>query len=73
MVYRNLTEMPNNLGVRLAFGVPEVARAVGVSPGLIREEIARGRLGARRVGNRIVVLAEDLDRYLRRSTPAGEQ
>lgn len=71
MAYKNLTDIPSSPGARLAFGVPEVARAVGVSPGLIREEIARGRLQGRRVGKRVVVLAEDLDLYLRRSTLAG--
>lgn len=39
----------------LAYSVKTLAKAYGVSPGLIRLEIARGHLKVARIGRRIVV------------------
>lgn len=51
--------------------VAELLRAAGVhvSPGLIRLEVARGRLGITRVGKRKVYVSEsEISRYLRENT-----
>jgi excisionase family DNA binding protein len=49
---------------QVAFSIKQLARVHGISPGLVRLEIQRGRLKVRRFGKRIVILREDLDRYL---------
>lgn len=51
-------------GNRIAMSVSEAAKALGVSKGLLRMEIARGLLPSRRVGRRIVILVKDLNTYL---------
>lgn len=52
---------------RVAFSVSEAAAALGVSVGLLRSEIARGRLLSTRVGRRVVILEQQLRAYLARS------
>jgi hypothetical protein len=49
---------------RLAYSIREFASALCVSPGLIRLEIARGRLRPARVGSRRTVIpVEEAKRY----------
>jgi excisionase family DNA binding protein len=55
----------------LAFGINEAARLLGVSPGLVRLEIARGNLNPLRVGRRIVLTRTELDAYLARCATAA--
>jgi excisionase family DNA binding protein len=50
---------------RLAWSINDFARALGVSGGLIRLEIARGRLKAAHVGRRVVISRAEGDRYLK--------
>lgn len=50
---------------RAAFGVAEVAERYGVSAGLLRLEIARGRLRAHRIGRRQIILLTDFENYLK--------
>ncbi len=52
---------------RLAYGVHEAARLLGVSAGLLRLEITRGHLNPLRVGRRIVLSRTELDAYLARN------
>ncbi len=49
---------------RVAFGIREVANALGVSGSFIRLEILRGRLKTVRLGRRILVTKASLDDYL---------
>jgi excisionase family DNA binding protein len=49
---------------RRALSVRAVADSYGVSPGLVRLEIARGRLRAARIGRRLVIPVEALNEWL---------
>jgi excisionase family DNA binding protein len=64
--------MPND-----ALGVSEVAALVGVGRTLVFAEIKSGRLVARKVGRRTLILRVDLDAWLTalprsRPTPSSE-
>jgi len=50
-----------------AYSVGEVAESLGVSQGLVRLEIQRGRLRALHVGRRVIITPEALDRWLKGS------
>lgn len=50
--------------LRLAFGVREAARVVGVSHSAITREIAAGRLKAKRYGRRVLIRPRDLREWL---------
>jgi excisionase family DNA binding protein len=47
------------------FTIPRAAKEAGVSPWMVRKEIAEGRLRARRVGRLVRVLDEELARWMR--------
>jgi excisionase family DNA binding protein len=49
---------------RRAWSIAEVAARLGVSRNFLLAQISRGALRARRLGRRVVILAEDLDSYL---------
>jgi excisionase family DNA binding protein len=51
---------------RVAFGIAEVADALGVSPGFIRLEIARKQLVAFRAGRRVLITKASFDAYTAR-------
>jgi hypothetical protein len=51
---------------RLIFGIVEAGRLLHVSPWVVRLEIARGNLNARRVGRRLMLSRAELDGYLAR-------
>lgn len=53
---------------RRAFGIVELARAIGVSPGFLRLEIARGNLKVTRLGRRVLITSGELERYLAAGT-----
>jgi len=57
---------------RLAFGLAELSSATGLSLGLLRKEIKRGALRARRIGRRVLVLREDWLQYVEIGCGAGE-
>jgi excisionase family DNA binding protein len=64
---RNATERnPKSLSGRLSWPVGDLAVAVGVSPGLIRAEIARGNLRATRIGKRIIIQTAAIETWLAR-------
>jgi excisionase family DNA binding protein len=48
-----------------AYSVEEAATLMGVCRAIAFEEIRKGRLPARKIGRRTVVVSEDLDAYLR--------
>jgi len=52
--------------IRDAFSIGEVASRYGVSPGLVRLEIARGRLRGVRISRRVVILKRDLEAWVNR-------
>lgn len=52
------------------YTVNQVAELLGVSPAAVRNMIYRGNLPARRWGGRLIVLREDLERFLRSLPPA---
>jgi hypothetical protein len=54
----------------VAYSTKSLAKAYELSPGLIRLEIARGRLKICRVGRRIVILRESVDEWLRLAAEA---
>lgn len=49
---------------RLALSLAEVAESTGLSLGFIRKDVQRGALPVRRFGRRVLVLKEDLEKYL---------
>jgi excisionase family DNA binding protein len=53
---------------KMAWGITEIATALGLSHGFVRKEIARGALKGMKVGRRVLVLDEELRRYLGRNT-----
>ncbi len=52
---------------KLGFSVREICNSYGLSKGFVQKEIRVGKLNARRLGRRVVVLASDLERYLDQS------
>jgi hypothetical protein len=46
-------------------GIPDVARVIGRSELATRRAIERGQIPARRWGRRVVVLADELETFLR--------
>jgi len=56
-----LAAKPND---RLAYGVAELAQAIGVSKSLIRLEISRGRLRAVHAGQRVLIPAASIEAWL---------
>jgi len=62
-----LSQLPD----RVCFSVDEIAHAHGVSPALVRLEIARGNLRANRFGKRIVIPRDALDDYWKKRAVRG--
>ena len=54
---------------RLMLSVDECAQAVGLSPRFVRMLIQRGQLRAIRIGKRVLVPVEELERFARISEP----
>jgi excisionase family DNA binding protein len=60
--------------MRTAFALAEAAREVGVSVVHLRREIKRGQLAHIRCGNKVLILADDLMKYLNaRRVPATDE
>lgn len=51
-------------GTRLAYGIEDFAAAAGLGRTTVYEEIASGRLKARKVGKRTLILVEDARAFL---------
>jgi excisionase family DNA binding protein len=56
--------MPPKLNARLALGVKEAARTIGVSPDSIRRHITAGNLKAVRFGKRVLIRREELEKLI---------
>jgi excisionase family DNA binding protein len=46
------------------YGLGQAAALLGCSPGMLRLEIQRKRLAAKRLGSRVLITAEELQRYV---------
>lgn len=55
---------------RLGFGVDEVAQRLGISVSSVRKHIRDGKLSARKLGGRTVILTADLNSFLDGLSPA---
>lgn len=53
--------------------VKEVAQILSTTEGAVRARIKRGQLPARKMGWRVVILAEDLEAYLKNLPPASRK
>ena len=60
----NITQNLSNNDKR-AFSLKEITRSYGLSLNSVRKEIADGKLPIRRVRKRILILREDLERWLK--------
>lgn len=49
---------------RIAWSLAEISSATGLSRGFLRKEARRGTLTTRKFGRRVLVLNEDLKKYL---------
>jgi excisionase family DNA binding protein len=49
---------------RAAWSIGEIAEGTGLSRGFLRAEVRRGRLPIRKFGRRVLVLNDDLQKYL---------
>ena len=49
---------------RVAWSLNEIAKSTGLSIGFLRNEVRSTRLPAKKFGRRVLVLEEDLRRYL---------
>lgn len=58
--------------LRMSLSVDQAAIALGVSPRLVRNLIARGELPVVRIGRRVLVSVRTLDAYIRAHETAGE-
>lgn len=56
---------------RRAWSIAEVSQRLGVSRNFLLGHIRAGRLRARRLGRRVVILSEDLDTYLNNAEQVG--
>ena len=56
---------------QLALSIPEVARRLGKTEIATRRAIERGQLPSRRWGRRVVVLAAELEQFLRQLPSQG--
>ncbi len=57
---------------RIAWGLSEIAESTGLSLGFLRNEVRRKSLPIKRFGRRILVLEEDLKRYLASGSQQAE-
>ena len=56
--------MSEEIEPKLAFSIPEAVRATGIGKTTLYEEIAAGRLIARKRGSSTIILTGDLNDYL---------
>jgi excisionase family DNA binding protein len=56
--------MPAQTAPRLALGINEAAKAIGVSPDTLRRRIGEGKLEAVRFGRRVLIRRENLERLI---------
>ena len=59
-----ISDMPSRSVTIQAYSVRDICESLGVSKGFVVGQIKTGKLRARRLGRRVIVLADDLRRYL---------
>ena len=76
---KNFTEGCKGMGVttmvstqRIAWSLADIAEQTGLSLGFLRNEVRATRLPVRRFGRRVLVLDEDLRRYLVEGSNTGK-
>lgn len=57
---------------RRAWGLPEIAESLGVSVGLLRKQIDEGKLRSIRLGKRVLVSEEELQKYINQGHEASD-
>lgn len=57
---------------RIAWGLAEIAQSTGLSLAFLRNEVRRNALPVKRFGRRVLVLDDDLKRYLSKGRPNAE-
>ena len=57
---------------RIAWGLAEIAELTGLSLAFLRNEVRRNALPVKRFGRRVLVLDDDLRRYLSSGRPNVE-
>ncbi len=58
---------------RIAWSVLEISETTGLSVGFLRNEVRSGRLPTRKFGRRVLILDEDLRRYLNEGSQKGKE
>lgn len=58
-------------GTKLSYRVSELAEATGFSIEFVRKQIREKKLSARKVGDAVIVLKEDVDRWLNSAVEAA--
>jgi excisionase family DNA binding protein len=57
---------------RVAWSIAEIAEQTGLSLGFLRNEVRAARLPVRKFGRRVLVLDDDLRRYLDEGSASGK-
>lgn len=57
---------------RIAWSLAEISTSTGLSLGFLRNEVRRGTLPIKKFGRRVLVLEEDLRKYLAQGSPNQE-
>lgn len=57
---------------RIAWSLAEISNSTGLSLGFLRNEVRRGTLPIKKFGRRVLVLEEDLRKYLAQGSPNQE-
>ena len=50
---------------QLAYRIPDIAKALGMSPGAVRQMILQGLIPTHRLGKRVFVLPEELEQAIK--------
>lgn len=58
--------------LRIAWSLAEIANQTGLSLGFLRNEVKAAHLPVRKFGRRVLVLEEDLRRYLNEGSERGK-
>ena len=58
---------------RMAWGLADIAESTGLSLDFLRGEVRRNALPVKRFGRRILVLEDDLRRYLTSGSPGARK
>ncbi len=57
---------------RIAWSLADISKQTGLSLGFLRNEVRAARLPVRKFGRRVLVLDDDLRRYLAEGSRAGK-